>query len=111
LNNESTVTIFGNPNMVNNIYETSEKPLYLITNTGVLLTTQKATVPRWGEVWFNSQAITSIFSCAEMAKHHCITYDSNIEDAFIVQLPHKQVEFTKTKQGLHIHVRKLPVFN
>ena len=107
LDNESTVTIFCNPNMVNDIHETSEEPLNLITNAGILQTTQKATLPGWGEVWFNPQAITNIFSYAEMAKRHRITYDSNKEDAFIVQLPHKQVKFTKTEQGLYIFKPKI----
>ena len=42
-----------------------------------------------------------------MSKRHCITYDSNTEDAFIVQLPHKQVKFTKTEQGLYIYKPKI----
>ena len=38
-----------------------------------------------------------------MAKQHCITYDSNIEDAFIVHLPHKNVKSTKTDQELYVY--------
>ena len=93
--------------MVNNIYETSEEPLNLITNTGILQATQKATLPGWGEVWFNLQEITNIFNYAEMAKCHHITYNSNKEDVLIVQLPHKQVKFTKAEQGLYIYKPKI----
>jgi hypothetical protein len=58
-------------------------------------------------VWFSHHAITNIFSYAEMAQRHCITYDSNKEDAFIVHLPDKQVKFTKTNQGLYIYKPKI----
>jgi hypothetical protein len=68
LDYESTVTIFCNPNMVNDIRNSNNKLLDLMTNAGILQTNQKATVPGWGEVWFNSHAITNIFSYAEMAK-------------------------------------------
>jgi hypothetical protein len=76
--------------------------LDLVTNAGVLRTTKKATIPGWGKAWFNPHVITNIFSYAEMAKQYRITYDSNMEDAFIVHIPDKKVKFTKTEQGLHI---------
>jgi hypothetical protein len=60
--------------------------------------TQKATVPGWGEAWFNPSAITNIFSYAKMAKRHRTT---------IVYLPDKQVKFTKTDQGLHVFKPKI----
>jgi hypothetical protein len=65
-NNKSTVTIYCNANMVINIHNTNGKSL--VTNPIVFRTTQKANIPGWGEVWFNSQAITNIFSYAKMAK-------------------------------------------
>ena len=74
-----------------------------MTNAGVLQTTQKATISSWGRAWYNEQAKTNIFSYAEMAKKHQITYDSEIEDAFKVYLPNKIVKFTKTDQGLYIY--------
>ncbi len=107
LDNESTVTIFCNPNLVHNIRNATNESLDLVTNAGILQTNQKATVPGWGEVWFNPHAITNIFSYSEMAKRHRITYDSEKEDAFTVHLPDKQVKFTKTDQGLYIFKPKI----
>ena len=77
--------------------------LELVTNAGILRTTQMATIPGWGRAWYNEQAKTNIFSYAEMAKKHWITYDLEIEDAFKVHLPNKIVKFTKTDQGLYIY--------
>jgi hypothetical protein len=42
-----------------------------------------------------------------MAKHHCITYNSNKEKAFIVYLLDKKVKFTKTDQGLYVFKLKI----
>jgi hypothetical protein len=60
-----------------------------------------------GELWFNHHTITNIFSYVEMAQLHCITYDFNKEDAFIVHLLDKQVKITKTNQGLYIYKPKI----
>ena len=101
VNNESTVTIFCNPNLVEGIHETN-KSLDLVTNARIMRTNLKAIIPRWGKAWFSPYAITNIFSYAEMAKHHQITYNLNIEDAFVVHLPDKPVKFTRTDQGLYV---------
>jgi hypothetical protein len=111
LDNESTTTIFCNPDMVQDICNIDNKSLNLVTNAGILTTNQKATIPGWGEAWFNLQAITNIFSYAEIAKRHSITYDSNKEDAFIVYLPDKKIKFTKTDQGLYVFEPKIKKTN
>jgi hypothetical protein len=55
LDNGSTVDLFCNPNLVANI-RTTTKMLEVLTNAGKLLTNQKATVPNYGEVWYNPNA-------------------------------------------------------
>jgi hypothetical protein len=102
LDNKFTVTIFCNQDMVTNFCPANNELLDLITNARILCTMQKATIPGWGKAWFNLQAIINIFSYAEMAKHHQITYNSSKQDTFIVHLLDKQVKFTKTDQGLYI---------
>jgi hypothetical protein len=93
--------------MVEDIRETNNKLFDLVTDAGILRTTQKATIPGWGEAWFNPRAITNIFCYAEMAKHHRITYNLDKEDAFTVYLPDKKVKFAKTDQGLYVFKPKI----
>ncbi len=61
----------------------------------------KAQVPGFGKAWFNKDAITNVFSFAEMEDKHHITYDSSKEKAFIVHMPDKQVKFTRQPNGLY----------
>jgi Reverse transcriptase (RNA-dependent DNA polymerase) len=101
LDNGSTVNLFCNPKFVNNIRTTNEL-LELNTNGGQLFTNQCATVPDYGEVWYDPSAITNIFSLAQLEKKYRITFDSKKEDAFLVHLPKKVVRFMKTESGLFV---------
>jgi hypothetical protein len=63
-------------------------------------------VPNYGEVWYNPNVVTNIFSLSKMEKKHCITYDSTKEKAFSMHLPTKTVMFVKTSNGLYYHKPK-----
>jgi hypothetical protein len=80
LDNQSSVTVFLNKDLVSNIQPT-EDTLNLHTNGGVLTTYMKCDIPHWGEAWFASNGITNIFSYVEMAKKYKITSDSSIDNA------------------------------
>lgn len=110
LDNQSSVSVFCNRNLVQNIRKSNEGDMYLSTNGGVLVTTDKADLPEWGEVWFNEGAITNIFSYAEMADRYRITYDSSKEDAFVVHISDdKEVRFNRL--GNNLYVYKPPINN
>lgn len=108
LDNQSSVTVFCNKDLVKNIRKSTTGSMHLATNGGTLVTNQKADLPQWGEVWFNDKAITNIFSYAEMADRYRITYDSDKDDAFVVHLPNKEVRFERI--GINLYVYK-PIFD
>ena len=83
LDNQSSVDLFCNPNLVKDIHE-SKETLFLHTNDGVIKTNMKATVPGYGVVWFDAQAMTNVFCFANMVEKYRIQYESTEENAFIV---------------------------
>jgi hypothetical protein len=106
LDNGSTIDLFCNPDLVTDIHTTTET-LELFTNGGSLTTNQRATVPNYGEVWYDPNAITNIFSLSKMEKKYRITYDLSKEKSFIVHLPNKQIKFTKIFNGLFYYKANL----
>ena len=92
LDNQSSDDIFLNPELVTDIRD-AKRTLHLITNAGVLITAKVATVPDYGTVCFNEDAVTNIFSLAKMSKKHRVIFDSESDDSFIVHLPNRKVKF------------------
>jgi hypothetical protein len=90
---------------VDNIRDTNDT-LTLYTNGGILTTSQKCDIPQWGEVWFEPDEFTNIFSYAEMAERYKITTDSEVENAFIVHISDKKVKFEKNENNLYIYILK-----
>jgi hypothetical protein len=105
LDNQSSVTVFSNKDLVKNIRATTDT-LNLYTNGGILSTNLKCDIPQWGEAWFAPDGITNIFSYAEMAKRYRITSDSAADKAFIVHLPDKEVRFEEFENGLYVFIPK-----
>ena len=100
LDNVSTLSLFCNPDMVEDIKKTT-KVLELHTNAGKARCNQKASVPAFGEMWFDQNAIANIFAFADLVKKRRISYDSDIEDAFVVHLGNNVVKFKATLEGLY----------
>ena len=64
--------------------------------------TKQAMVPGFGTVWFDERAIANIFAMQDLKQQHHITYDSDVEDAFLVHRKGKDpVKFKCTSQGIY----------
>jgi hypothetical protein len=100
LNNRSTLSLFGNLNMVTNIRE-SKTTLERATNTGTKTTKQVADVPGFGTVWYDETAIANIFGLLDLKKKHRITFDSEKEVAFIVHMDKGNMKFKCNPKGLY----------
>ena len=107
LDNQSSVDLFCNPSLVDNI-TSGDDTLILATNAGDLETRKKAIVPGYGSVWFDGDAITNVFSLASMEQQHRVTYDSAIESAFVVHTPRGEIRFKKGPENLLLGIEMLP---
>ena len=105
LDSQSTVDLFCNPALVQDITKGDEK-LILATNAGNLLTNTTAIVPGYGKVWYKEEAMTNVFSLANMEKRYRITYDSKKESAFIVHTENGPLKFTKGPENLYYYKPK-----
>jgi hypothetical protein len=101
LDNGSTLSLFSNPDLVENIRIT-KTTLALATNAGVKQSNQEAMVPGFGKVYFDADAIANIFGFSDLKKKHRITYDSNKEDAFLVHMGNEKIlKFECSPEGLY----------
>jgi hypothetical protein len=96
----STLSLFSNSELVENI-RTTGRTLALATNAGVKHSNKKATVPDFGTVYYDEDAIANIFGLSDLKKNHRVTYDSNKEDAFLVHMNDKMIKFECSPDGLY----------
>ena len=101
-NNRSTLSIFANPEPVEGIRK-SKSTLEMATNAGTRLTNQEANVPGFGTIWYDEGAIVNIFSFTELVEKHQITFNSSMENVFLVHQPDKIVKFECTPEGLYTY--------
>ena len=104
LDNQSTLNVVSNPNMVVNIRETSrEMHVYCNANKVVIWTV--ADWPGFGEVWFHRFGIPNILSLALVKENFRITYDSAMgkdSNTFVVhKKDDNQCKFIQSTRGLY----------
>ena len=76
----------------------SKSTLEMATNSGTRLTNQEAKVPGFGTVWYDEGAIVNIFSFTVLVEKHRITFDSSMENVFLVHQPDKIIMFMLTRR-------------
>jgi hypothetical protein len=76
----------------------------MATNAGTKTLNLKGDVIGFGKAWYDPDFMANIFGFAKMAEQHRITYDSNIEDAFLVHTEDGDVlKFEQTSEGLYAY--------
>jgi hypothetical protein len=97
------LSLSGNPKMVTNIRE-SKTTLELATNAGTRTTKKMADVPGYSMVWYDETAImANIFRLSKLKKKHIVTYDSEKEDVFIVDMKDNTLKFECDPEGLYTY--------
>ena len=101
LDNQSTVNVFFNERLLQNI-RTVKRKLTIYSTGGKSVTRQVGDLPGFGEVWYHPGGIANILSLALVKKHFRITYDSHSDNTFHVHLGNEKVQsFHESKQGLY----------
>ena len=60
----SIVDLFYNSDLVKNITEVDEE-MHVVKNSGLTINNHQAEMTQYGELWYNEEAITNIFSLKE----------------------------------------------
>jgi hypothetical protein len=100
LDSQSTIDLFTNPALVNNI-RPAKTPINVHCNNGSMTTTEEAD---FGDtpVYFNSHGIANVLSLHRLGQKFRVTYDSTDRGGvFQVHTPNGLVEFVPTPKGLH----------
>ncbi|MGL4350647.1 MAG: hypothetical protein ACRCT2_08825, partial [Plesiomonas shigelloides] len=91
-----------NPDFVTDI-RPATKPITMSTNAGTKRLTMSGCVPGFGSVYYDPEQMANIFGFSHMADQYRITYDSAVEDAFVVHMAHRPIKFHRTHEGLYVY--------
>ena len=103
LDNQATVDIFCNKDLLNDIHEV-DQGIMVIGSTGARTTTKRAVLPGYGNVWYDKENTANILSMGNMKKRYQITHNSDCGDTFKVHDRNTGsvvMEFIPTKDGLY----------
>ena len=104
LDNQSTVHIFHNKNILSNIREVPRKQhLMCHTNGGSQLSIHKAKFWSFGDVWFNENSLANILSFSKVRKLPNFSVDYlQHNNTFVITTPSKEVLlFIESSRGLY----------
>lgn len=101
LDNQSTVDVFHNADLLENIREVNSS-MQIHCNAGITSTNLQGDLAGYGTVWYHPEGIANILSLSRVKnKGYHITYDSNNNNGFTIKRPNGETRtFTQSNNGL-----------
>jgi hypothetical protein len=102
LDNQSTVDVFANGNMLEDIHQVEDE-MVIFSNGGSNVTSEMGTLPGYGLVWYDPVGIANIVSLSRVREKYHISFNSD-NNIFVVTKPDGTVfEFKQSESGLYYY--------
>ena len=83
LDNQSTVDVFCNQNLLKNMRKV-KGTMHIHCNSGTTSTSMMGDLPGYGNMWYSPNGIANTLSLVCVKKKYRVTFDSELNNAFIV---------------------------
>ena len=87
----------------------SAHPIQMMTNVGTWVLDKEATIEGLsGKVYYDPESIANIFGFSNTVDQYHVVYNSQVEDAFKINIGDKIIKFEHSLEGLYFHNVPVP---